>query len=227
MAARTPVTTPAEPEPRRRLKADARRHLILQAARDAFTETGDMTGTTMRVISEKAGVSEGLIYRHFNSKEQLYLEAVVEPLREVTDRLVAAAESFNHDRPESTEQRVEVMRSLTGELVATFGEILPLLGLVLFGDPKVARRFYREDFAVAMDRLAAAWKSVEGRYGFKVQAPEISARAVMGMTLMLALESRHNPKFDREGAVSQITDGLARGFFPRLDGPRPKRRARR
>lgn len=224
MAARTPAT---DAEPRRRLTADARRRLILQAARTAFTEAGDMSGTTMRTISDKAGVSEGLIYRHFESKEQLYLEAVVEPLREVTDRLVAAAESFTHDRPETTEQRVDVMRSLTGELVATFSEILPLLGLVLFGDPKVARRFYRENFAVAMDRLATAWKSVEGRYGFKVEAPEISARAVMGMALMLALESRHNPKFDRQGAVSQMTAGLARGFFPRLDGPAPRPRGRK
>jgi hypothetical protein len=101
--------------------------------------------------------------------------------------------------------------------VTTFTEILPLLGLVLFGDPKVARKFYRQDFAVAMDRLADAWKSVEGRYGFKVETPEISARAVMGMALMLALESQHNPKFDQQRAVGQITDGLARGFFPRIE----------
>jgi AcrR family transcriptional regulator len=196
------------------MKADDRRGLILQAARRAFSETGDMSGTTMRAISEAAGVSEGLIYRHFESKEQLYLEAVVEPLREVTDRLVATAEEYNADRPETTAQRMEIMRSLTDDLVTTFTKILPLLGLVLFGDPKIARTFYRDDFAVAMDRLAAAWKSVEGRYGFSVEAPDISARTVMGICLMLALEQEHNPKFDRTRAVTLVTEGLAHGFFP-------------
>lgn len=204
-------------EPRRRLNADTRRHLILQAARKAFTETGDMSGTTIRVISEKAGISEGLIYRHFSSKEQLYFEAVVEPLRELTDKLVAVGEDFSHDRDETTPERVAVMRDLNDEIVSTFTEILPLLGLVLFGDPKVARKFYRQDFAPAMDRMAEAWKATEGRYGFKVEAPEIGARAIMGMCLMLALENQHNPKFDRARAVDLITEGVSRGFFPRID----------
>lgn len=226
-APKTATKAPAAkkaPAPRRRLNADTRKHLILQAARKAFTETGDMSGTTIRVISEKAGISEGLIYRHFASKEQLYLEAVVEPLREVTDKLVAVGEDFSHDRDETTPERVAVMRSLNDDIVSTFTEILPLLGLVLFGDPKVARKFYRQDFAPAMDRMAEAWKSVEGRYGFSVEGADISARAVMGMCLMLALENQHNPKFDRERAVALITDGLARGFFPRIDQPARKKR---
>ena len=36
--------------------------------------------------------------------------------------------------------------------MSTLDEVLPLLGLVLFGDPQVAKRFYRDNFAVAMER---------------------------------------------------------------------------
>jgi hypothetical protein len=43
-----------------------------------------------------------------------------------------------------------------------------------------------------MDRLAEAWREVEDRYGFPFESPDISARAVMGMALVLALES-HRP----------------------------------
>src|SRR5215472_10649646 len=86
-------STAATANPRRRLNADARRGLILKAARKAFSETGDVSGTTIRTIADKAGISEGLIYRHFTSKEQLYMEAVFTPLQEVVDTLVATAEN--------------------------------------------------------------------------------------------------------------------------------------
>ena len=78
----------AAPPTRRRLTAEARKSSILEAARRAFTETGDMNGTTIRHIADRAGISEGMIYRHFESKDQLFIEAVVEPLTEAIDKLV-------------------------------------------------------------------------------------------------------------------------------------------
>jgi AcrR family transcriptional regulator len=208
----------------RRLTAEARKRSILQAARRAFTETGDMNGTTIRHIAERGGISEGVIYRHFESKDQLFIEAVVEPLTEAVDKLVAAAEAVDRDVPLSLERQVETMNGLYRQLIATLDEILPLLALVLFGDPKVARRFYRENFAVAMDRLADAWREVEARYGFATESPDISARAVIGIALMLALESHHTPRFDRDRAVSLASRGTFEGFFPTMDPSRRRRR---
>jgi hypothetical protein len=80
----------------------------------------------------------------------------------------------------------------------------------------VARRFYTENFAVAMDRLAEAWREVEDRYGFPFESPEISARAVMGMALVMAMESHHNTGFDRERSLPVIAEGTVKGFFPTL-----------
>jgi AcrR family transcriptional regulator len=200
----------------RRLTADARRKSILQAARRAFTETGDMNGTTIRHIADRGGFSEGVIYRHFESKDQLFIEAVVEPLQEAVDKLVAASQVVDRDEPLTPARQVETMNGLYRQLIATLEEILPLLGLVLFGDPKVARRFYRENFAVAMDQLAAAWREVEKRYGFEGESPDISARAVMGIALMLALEDRHTSGFDRDRAVRLASEGTFNGFFPSL-----------
>ena len=159
----------------KRLTAEARRSSILQAARRAFSETGDMNGTTIRVIAEKGGISEGVIYRHFESKDQLFFEAVVEPLREAVDKLVAATEVVDKDEPLTRERQLETMNGLYRQLLATLEEVLPLLGLVLFGDPQVAKRFYRQNFAVAMDRLAEAWRAVEARYGF-VQGRPVPCR---------------------------------------------------
>lgn len=204
----------------RRLTAEARKKSILQAARRAFSETGDMNGTTIRHIAERGGISEGVIYRHFESKDQLFFEAVVEPLREAVDDLVAATEVVDAEGPLSSERQREKLRGLYRQLISTLVEVLPLLGLVLFGDPKVAQRFYREHFAVAMDRLAAAWREVEVRYGFEFESPDISARAVMGIALILALESHHTKDFDRDRALQLVSEGTMTGFFPAFEPSR-------
>ncbi len=221
------ATTPAEPaEPaadrprRRRLTAEARKSSILAAARRAFSETGDMNGTTIKVIAERSGISEGVIYRHFESKDQLFFEAVVEPLQRAVDELIAAAQIVDRDQPLTPGRQLETMGGMYRQLLSTLGEVLPLLGLVMFGDPRVARRFYRENFAVAMDRLAEAWGEVEDRYGFPFESPDVAARAVLGMALMLALEKTHGAAFDRERAVGLISDGTVKGFFPAIQPAR-------
>jgi len=182
----------------------------------AFSQTGDVNGTTMKVIAERGGISEGVIYRHFESKDQLFYEAVVEPLREAVDKLVSASEVVDRDEPLTPERQLETLNGLYRQLISTLEELLPLLGLVLFGDPRMAERFYKESFAVAMDRLADAWRDVERRYGLEVESPDISARAVMGIALTLALESHHNNRFDRDRAVRLATQGTIKGFFPPL-----------
>jgi AcrR family transcriptional regulator len=213
----TTSTRPGETPRARRLTAEARKKSILQAARRAFTETGDMNGTTIRHIAERGGISEGVIYRHFESKDQLFIEAVVEPLTEAVDKLVAAAEVVDRDQPLTRERQVETINGLYRQLIHTLEEILPLLGLVLFGDPKVARRFYRQHFAATMDRLADAWREVEARYGFETESPEVSVRAIMGIALILALEDHHNNRFDRDRAVRLVSEGTLDGFFPSIE----------
>lgn len=202
---------------RRRLTAEARKSSILAAARRAFTETGDMNGTTIKVIAEHSGISEGVIYRHFESKDQLFYEAVVEPLKQAVDDLVAATAAVDIDQPLTPERQQRALAGLYRQLIATLEEILPLLGLVLFGDPQVARRFYQEDFTVAMDRLAEAWREVEDRYGYPFESPDISARAVMGIALIMALEGHHGKGYDRHRAMTLLSEGTIKGFFPPLD----------
>ncbi len=201
-------------KPQRRLKADARRSSILEAARIAFSKTGDVNGTTVKVIAEHGGISEGVIYRHFESKDQLFYEAVVDPLRTAVDNIVAASDLVDGNIPFTPEQQLEELEGLYGQLIATLEETLPLLGLVLFGDPKMAKRFFDEHFVVAMDRLADAWRQLVDRYGFQFESPDISARAVMGIALMLAIEGHHDKGFDGERAIALVSKGSMNGFFP-------------
>ena len=192
------------------MTARARRRSILQAARLAFTDTGDINGTSIKSIAERAGCSEGVIYRYFESKDQLFYEAVVEPLHDAIADLVAAAEAFDSEGPLTPERQTSGLSRLYQQLVGTFREVLPLLGLVLFGDPQVARQFYREQLSVPMDHLAQAWHDVEVRQGDSSRSHEVTARVVMGTALMLALEARYNQSFDVERAIDEVAAGSFR-----------------
>ena len=209
-----PAVDDAPARPRRRLTAAARKASILDAARQAFIETGDATGTTIRVIAEHGGISEGVIYRHFESKDQLFYEAVVEPLRAAVDALVAATDEIGHDEAISDARRRAAMQALYRRLTAALEEMLPLLGLVLFGDPATAQRFYQQDLAPAMDRLGRAWVAAGERHGVPVESAATAARAVTGMALMAALEARHHPGADRDAMVAALSIGTLDGFFP-------------
>ena len=67
--------TQSQMQPRRPMRADARRNYdaLVAAARDAFTEEG--TAASLENVAERAGVGIGTLYRHF-PKRQALLEAV-------------------------------------------------------------------------------------------------------------------------------------------------------
>ncbi|HLU71890.1 MAG TPA: TetR family transcriptional regulator [Nonomuraea sp.] len=60
---------------RRRRDPEASKAAILQAARSAFAERG-YARATIREIAQRAGVTHGLVMRHFPSKEQLFIAAM-------------------------------------------------------------------------------------------------------------------------------------------------------
>jgi AcrR family transcriptional regulator len=64
--------SPKEAGTRRRLSAEERRRLIVEAASRTFAERGYL-GASMERIAAAAGVSAPLIYEHFDSKKNLYV----------------------------------------------------------------------------------------------------------------------------------------------------------
>lgn len=96
--------------PVRRLSRSQRREQILEAATTAFARTG-FAATGLGDIAAEAGISQAILYRHFDSKTDLYravLERVCERLAEAVgerpggftsaavDALVVAAASDPH-----------------------------------------------------------------------------------------------------------------------------------
>ena len=73
-----------------RVKTDAKRRAILEAAAEVFREQG-FAGASMTAVSERAGGSKATLYRYFGSKEDLFvgmmLDAVLDHANAVFDTL--------------------------------------------------------------------------------------------------------------------------------------------
>jgi AcrR family transcriptional regulator len=73
-----------------RVKTDAKRQTILEAAAEVFREQG-FAGASMTAVAERAGGSKATLYRYFDSKEDVFiavmLDAVIENANEVFDTL--------------------------------------------------------------------------------------------------------------------------------------------
>ncbi len=76
--------------PRRRLSAEERRESILRAASEVFGKHG-YEHVRIDDVAAAAGISKALIYEHFASKQELYIELMNSAALEMLGRLVAAA----------------------------------------------------------------------------------------------------------------------------------------
>ncbi len=74
---------------RRQTLTDARRELVLDAARTVFAEAG-IEGASIREIAKRAGYTPGAIYSYFESKEAIYAALLDESLDRLRDAVAAA-----------------------------------------------------------------------------------------------------------------------------------------
>jgi AcrR family transcriptional regulator len=126
MAKSTAAPLPADPDAahalartaRQRTLADARRSLVLAAARATFVELG-LEGASLREIAKRAGYTPGAIYSYFQSKEEVYGALLGESL----ERLNGAVQSVPRAAPAGrgkAAQRLALQQDLRRRATAFF-----------------------------------------------------------------------------------------------------------
>lgn len=127
---------------RRRLPKAQRRLLIEEVAAELFAEHG-YAGTRLEDIAAAAGVSKQLLYRHFRSKDELYLALLARYRDEILGRLGAGM-----SRPAPLAERI----AATTDTWFAYIEENPHAAALLFGggtgSPEV-QTFLRENHATA------------------------------------------------------------------------------
>ena len=74
----------------RERQAEATRQLLIDVAREFFTERG-YAGTSIESIIKQAGVARGALYHHFSGKDALFRAVYDTVLAETASRVVASA----------------------------------------------------------------------------------------------------------------------------------------
>ncbi|WP_232668179.1 TetR/AcrR family transcriptional regulator [Pseudonocardia sp. TRM90224] len=85
--------------PRRLLRRDERRAQLIRAAASAFVRSG-YSATSLEDVAAEAGVTKVVIYRHFESKRDLYLAVLLD----VRARIRAKLEHDGEPRTDSVHQ---------------------------------------------------------------------------------------------------------------------------
>ncbi|NUP08587.1 MAG: TetR/AcrR family transcriptional regulator [Polyangiaceae bacterium] len=152
-----------------------RNEVILEAARAVFLERGILA--TSAEVAQRAGVSEGSIFKRFKTKGELFRAAMGVDLENV---LPALQDLVSRAGTRTVEQNL-VEAGI--ETVLFFERIMPIV-MMSWSNPKVpgCPHGYSQDPApLRAQRHVADYLALESRLGrIRTSAPDVIARAYLG-----------------------------------------------
>jgi AcrR family transcriptional regulator len=167
------------------MNAEQRRSEIVAAARQAFLESG-LSGTSLRDIARRAGITEGLLYHHFSSKDEIFRTAVEEPLNQLTRRLRDETHALA-GRPDVS--KAELLEQANELFLGAMVTIAPLLAVTLFADVEKGREFYRTTIS---PRLRTAVEAIlTDIRGWTPEGPELelAVQTFLGVHYSTAMDA--------------------------------------
>jgi TetR/AcrR family transcriptional repressor of nem operon len=186
-------------------KAASARHRValLDAASRLFRERG-FAGVSIDDIAAAAGLTHGVFYNHFSSKEGLCAEAVEQAIEQTAEYVKA-----------SPDRRARVEAYLSASHVENRATGCPLAALS--GDVAREGRKVRGAFAQALNDLIDVLAVQE-----TVRGAEARARAIVGMATRLGALA-----LARAAADTKLRDEILRATKRALVGPAPRRARQR
>lgn len=170
----------------------------------------------MKELADAAGVNPALLYQHFESKEELFEEAVLRPL-------ASAFEETARGFPDviGPEPRGEVVREATEAYLALLLEAMDktagLLGVVLFDDLENGREFFRERLEPILAELSDVVRAHLPAWAHADYDPEVAVRIVFGTCWLYAIENHFGTGAPAQPSelAPQIGSIIFEGLLPR------------
>jgi TetR/AcrR family transcriptional regulator len=161
-----------------RLSTEQRRRQVISAAMRLFSSKG-FDGTSTREIARVAGINEALIFRHFQTKEDLYW-AVVSSRIEAAGRQERIREYLRAPHLDAR----EVLAAIAENLLDRTSEDADLTRLLLFSalrNSELSENFFRTYMAGIYEALASFVRQGIRKGQFRKVDPMLAARGFMGM----------------------------------------------
>jgi AcrR family transcriptional regulator len=175
-------TMPKAPAKKKRLSGSERRQKIIEAAREVFMEQG-YSGARTKEIADRAGVTEAFLYRHFESKDDMYAAAVLDPIREGIQSLTADVQKVYEEQTDP----IKFVQALNERCLTFYMEYAPLQTVALYSELANGREFYTKSLRPALDRIG---KLIADRVGWGARGldPVIVRRAVLGSQWAIGMD---------------------------------------
>ena len=166
----------------KRLTGEQRRKEIIRSAMEVFARKG-FSGSTTRRIAESAGISEAMIYSHFQNKEDLYAAIIDEKLRR-NEQLFFPVEAMRKkdDRQVFTTIVSNFLHQHSGD--TTFMRLLLFSALE---DHELARMFMAGPMTRFFTHLGDYIQQRCDDGAFRPINPAMAARSLLGMAVYSVL----------------------------------------
>jgi AcrR family transcriptional regulator len=205
------------------MPAAERRKSIIAAAQQVFARS-NLKGARTRDIAAAAAVNQATIFEHFESKEALFQEAVVQPLIDAMRGMQARRETY--DAATTPDELASLARESATRHIEDMVEIFPLFTAALFSDPDLGRELYRDHIAPILHQRGMILEGLV-RDGLDL---DFVGLAIFGMTFAIALD-RHfgdHKQADLSEMARQFTRMSTGGFARDRTGTKaPARRTRK
>jgi AcrR family transcriptional regulator len=206
----TSVEDSGPPRPRRR-RGEPRRLLVL-AAREVFNAKG-FAGASTREISDRAGVSETLMFRHFKTKAGLFREAMVAPFVEFVDRFVQSREGVT-----PTDDPEELSKRFVGELYDLCRAHRALAAMLLAGDvhtqSELAASGVLDEVRDQLERLVGLGESEMRFRGSALPRQDLATRTTIALVAGMATFGTWffgTARPSRDAVVQELSDAVLYG----------------
>lgn len=194
------ATTPA------RFSAADRRQQILAVATALFARQG-FQGTTTKLIAERAGVTEALIFRHFRSKDDLYWAVIEDKIKN------HSPQQRMHQRLSAKGSEVDVLAGLAQDILERRAKDQTLSRLLLYSAlerHRLSNRFFRSYVAGYYEVLASYIERQVGRGKYRNVDPLLAARGFLGMVIYQSwVQELFGGKRYQKLSVQQISRSVA------------------
>jgi len=202
-------------EPGIRMTGDKRREQILETAVNLFSQRG-FKGTTTKEIARAAGVSEAMVFRHFENKDALY-EAILD-----TKGCQDGVRRFPWEENESLKKAISekddigVFYNIALDALNKHQKDVAFMRLLFYSaleEHELAERFFHE-FIERVYQFIGGYVAERQQDGaFREVNPRIAVRALLGM---LIHHSLNNILWDKRRRLLNVPNEVAAKNFAEI-----------